>query len=990
MFNSFSTLRTMQTGCRCILKHLRRLNYFVYNPFLYTCFFKQEILQNKLYYRYNFYLPKYFVTTSSVPSKKKSVSNIEDLKNYINEEKQFYLKLVANILNNIKFDSLSSEDARLLFTCCGNSVADSSKQARDKICQEIYKNLLDCNKLDLNISHTYIEICTENSVVLNCKEFLSQVKFEPNQKTYKLLLDNVCQKADIVQALELLETMKIKGISVNEEIFNDLVLAHTIQGGLKSGEIVLRTMKTAQIPETTATKYSVLKGILQRGNSEDIDQVLERYPIDLTEGQVLELLEIVGLGGNISWLNKIKHMYSNIDITRDYINALEKICVHLVHMDKSEYAMTIYEEFVDPEKDQNYGFFILKEMLHCDVDIERTITLCKHLHDNNLNNYALQHLTELALRHNYTEASWRLLENMPVLRPHFFWPLLLDANRKQGEIGIFNVLQKMVDLGVEINWETMHTYVLPVCNTDNLKLTITKLKNLKVTAKDAVNSLLIVLLQNNKVKQAAELCSTYNVNIFGEKLLRLFSSSWITSKDTNSVVVLLQRYCESNHTKKDFVGDFLTETLNSCTSNNDFIEYAKLLELINKKKLRINTATADNLHNLTSSKCKDSEVCEKIKDGIDKLMDFGLNPEPAYIPHPQNMTIDELECHLLELQEKNMETRGVLRKLIQQHANLGHLDRVNELREQFLFAGYEETVGMKSSLMHNYIKKECLEQALSIYNNIKLTSPHFKIDNFKVIDLATLLVKEEKYGEAMDILKIETSKKLFAGSGIEKNCRQLLDSYKNAEEQLKMFEFLVEYGYCKPTNIIFGPLVRIHLKKDLQKGVNTYLNCASDYKCTPLQLELIKELLKEQNDSLLQSVIKATEKVHGVVSTRTVLIAALAENGQEKALQKLFVANKLNIKEELQKRCDRWVQEGKVEAMQTLARVCERLSQEVFNVNIIYNCIMRTYSLNNDYKSALEFYEQLLEKDIFIDKQLEVQLTKLKKNCNLKEVINNI
>lgn len=122
------------------------------------------------------------------------------------------------------------------------------------------------------------------------------------------------------------------------------------------------------------------------------------------------------------------------------------------------------------------------------------------------------------------------------------------------------------------------------------------------------------------------------------------------------------------------------------------------------------------------------------------------------------MTIDELEYHLLELQAKDMETRGVLRKLIQLHANFGHLERVNELREQFLSAGYEETVGMKSSLMHNYIKAGQLEEALNIYNNIKLTNPHFKIDSFKVIDLATLLVKEEKYGEALDILKIETSK----------------------------------------------------------------------------------------------------------------------------------------------------------------------------------------------------------------------------------------
>lgn len=65
-------------------------------------------------------------------------------------------------------------------------------------------------------------------------------------------------------------------------------------------------MKTAQIPETNATRFSILKGILQRNNSDDIDVALQKYPMDLTEGQLLEVLEIVGLSGNISALNKVK------------------------------------------------------------------------------------------------------------------------------------------------------------------------------------------------------------------------------------------------------------------------------------------------------------------------------------------------------------------------------------------------------------------------------------------------------------------------------------------------------------------------------------------------------------------------------------------------------------------------------------------------------------------------------------------------------------
>lgn len=64
----------------------------------------------------------------------------------------------------------------------------------------------------------------------------------------------------------------------------------------------------------------------------------------------------------------------------------------------------------------------------------------------------------------------------------------------------------MVNLGVQIDLETVQMYVLPFCTVDDVKLTIKKLNNLKVSSKNAVNSLLIVLLQNNNVIQAAELC----------------------------------------------------------------------------------------------------------------------------------------------------------------------------------------------------------------------------------------------------------------------------------------------------------------------------------------------------------------------------------------------------------------------------------------------------------------------------------------------------
>lgn len=117
------------------------------------------------------------------------------------------------------------------------------------------------------------------------------------------------------------------------------------------------------------------------------------------------------------------------------------------------------------------------------------------------------------------------------------------------------------------------------------------------------------------------------------------------------------------------------------------------------------------------------------------------------------MSIDDLECHLLELQEKKMKTRGVLRKLILLHSNLGNIERVKELRKQFLEMQYEESLGMKSSVLHAFIKQKCLEDALTIYKDIKEIDPNFFIDDFKILDLCTLLISNNQVSEAWIIIK---------------------------------------------------------------------------------------------------------------------------------------------------------------------------------------------------------------------------------------------
>lgn len=121
------------------------------------------------------------------------------------------------------------------------------------------------------------------------------------------------------------------------------------------------------------------------------------------------------------------------------------------------------------------------------------------------------------------------------------------------------------------------------------------------------------------------------------------------------------------------------------------------------------------------------------------------------------MNLDELENHLIELSNKNMETRGILRKLIQMHCRLGNEHRVTELLQEFEKSEYDMSPGMKSSLLDLYLKCEKIDDALLQYKEIKDKYPHFTVDEFKIVDLARLMLINQKYDEAIKLIRNEST-----------------------------------------------------------------------------------------------------------------------------------------------------------------------------------------------------------------------------------------
>ncbi|KAF2901912.1 hypothetical protein ILUMI_04268 [Ignelater luminosus] len=909
-----------------------------------------------------------------------------------NKQSRIYSSNILHALENFNPKLIDNNQSLLLLQCCGYMIADQTLQARAELCNKVWTKLEEY-EISMNLEHynTYLQVCIENQVALDFEEFLSKMKCKPNKETYNLLLECACEVGDVQQAVKIVAAMKSIEFPADERMFDALVLGHSIKGGFKSAQTVLENMQAAHVPVTSRTYFSIIRGLGYRNNLEELMQALQMYSGVIKEQEILSLLMVIGLNGNYKWLKQILQITGPIRLSKRSIQQLDLLCINLIHSGQPEAAIEFYKTIVNVPLDddtENYAFFLLIEMLHTFTSPKILIDVAKDLQRSGLNPFALENITGIALRRGFYKVAWELLESFSRLRPHYFWPLLLQAEKQNREIGVLNVIEKMLDWNVKMDLDTLEFYCLPYCDTMNPQLLITRLQNLGFSIKELLTPFLGFLLKESRIKDAQELYKAYdNVSINSERLLSPLVKAWHNSSNSGNIVRILKKFCKSASVSTDYLGHFLLRCLRLCDSPEHHEQFLELLKAMHVAKLYISLSTSDSLIYRMKLPSHQTQLNTAILEEINNLSNVSIpQNNNSHIPHPRNMNVSELECHLIELQNKNMEVRGVLRRLIQEYARTGDEKKVNELRQKFSNAGYVETAGMKAALMYSYITNDNVDSALKIYDEVKKTSTSFFIDSFKVLDLATLLIKNNQFNKAIDILENETKDRCAQGGPtIVRNCWQLITAAADEVQAEKLFNLLVEKGYCVPSNIILGPLVKVYLKKgNLTKAVEVFTNFAQKYNCTPLQVELLYTLVKAENERLMQDVLNVTTKVHGTEAANLSLVTVLAQSGLHRSLRKFIIEVKGIDKRQMEKRCKRWVKEDNLFALQTLSTATYQLSTDLIDRSIIHQYIMQIHSINNDCESAVKFYQELLEKEEFVPQQLIDDMLSLVSRCKYK------
>lgn len=748
--------------------------------------------------------------------------------------------------------------------------------------------------LTLEYYNTLLGINEENSKFVNPKMFLSNMSVEPDEITYRLLLNAAMKAGNSEYLWDILSMIKDKNVTICEETINALVHMYVTNGNIVEVERMITLMQeaklfTAKTYTELACKYATL------GDVPNLVKILNEEP--QSNANILKIMKALCMSKNS------RHIPVVLNFLMTSVPAIEseisRIIMELIRADQVVDAHTIINCFAmnNVAKDIVQGFVnsFMNELVVSNAPVDDVIKYANDFVNSGYSQHILTDVAEISLklgREKLCHTVFQAMKNKNIeLRPHYYWPLLLRAYYKKGEAEIFSLIKSMTDDDIEIDSDTLLHYVLPYVNTANPTTTLQKLLLNNVPGAVAYTSVLSFLLQQNRLQDIVQLC-TYNVRykIHFKELINPLIHAYLTTKDAQSCVMLLTAFPQG----QDFVGLFLKSILR--VENPIYIEDLQiLLEEFQKHKIKISQEDATILKDRLEQN-KNFNITTKIANLIDDLVDPDRK-NSALLLHVKYKDIKELTYYLIELKVKKANTQNILRKLLMLYCIDNNLKKTEEIKREYNTYKYKWTPAMKSVLFELYLKRDKLKEAEALLSDLQVLPGEFQLDQIKLLTYATALVKADKLTKAFDVIDTFSIKDITMDTQVQ--CRTLLQTLAQSQyhdRTTDMLNLLLKRNYCQVTVELLRPLVMVPLVQynDILGAIDVLMTCVRKYRKAPLALEVLIVLLEQGNSKLqnandyIEQVYDTTVTAYSVSVANTLLAMALATVNKTEKLQALL------------------------------------------------------------------------------------------------------
>ncbi|CAG4977600.1 unnamed protein product [Parnassius apollo] len=923
----------------------------------------------------------------------------------IHQKRRVYKNDLLRVINKVKELNFSSKkQGLLLLRCCTDLLPDETPSSRMALLEQVWTTLKPHTEFEVEHYNELLRVYIANNRTLTVNSFIHQMgKVKPNILTYELILKALGEAGDLDQATEVISNMKSQELPATENIFNSLIVCQGKSGNLKNIQEVLSMMKSLKLEYSLDTYTATVRAYALNKKHEQLLKEMEKAQQNGFQFEETHIMEIVKTLASVGLYETIpealKFLPEKILKTPSISPYMQSVSTLLVFQNHPMAALEIYKclplPSFGPKDDQGlHGRSLVRDCVKASMPSSVICLIAQELMSSGRNPIALQNACEAALQLGKVPLALDLFTRMKQMgmpiRPHYFWPILLHTSKTYGEKGIMNTLSTMVTMEVKPDYETIMIYTLPYVSFTSPQNLMKKFQDTGLSVTTVLTPMMETLLNTGQVRAASEICELFEGKVDAEILLRPLVKGYLTSLDVKSTIHILEDITSKAADKsKDWVGRFFCVFMRHKKVTEDLSDFMAIIKALKETSLKISTSATDYCISRLPE-AYDQKTIDMLKDTLIEITDERLVDDNEIfvqqMPHPKNMNEQSLKAHLSELEAKGMNTRGVLRKLLQQYCRENNLPAAMEVVEKCQKEGVFLSAGMKAAIFDLYVKLGELDSAELALADLNKSSPNFTLDEFKVIDFATLMVYRKRIEQAFNLINEQSKKRrVIGGRNISMNCWRLLDAvaaHATPEETLRMFELLTTLRYCKPTNTILGPLIRAHLKNDdIQAALQEFVRLANKYNRTPLKHELLCKILYVMGDGgsentfvinekgntslnkMVQTVLNVDKKVHGPGDVQITLMTALADVGYKKTLRRLLLDPTVKFHPDaLLRSCERFTDEKKVGALEAIAESVKDL--RFFNVEEIYNMILDVYQRDDNCEKALSLWYKMQEADV--------------------------
>ncbi|XP_017052922.2 LOW QUALITY PROTEIN: leucine-rich PPR motif-containing protein, mitochondrial [Drosophila ficusphila] len=912
----------------------------------------------------------------------------------------------------------TSSQSLLVIRCCGNLVPEELPEVRTALVQEIWKTLNALN-VPMDISHynALLRVYLENEHGFAPTDFLAEIEakgIEPNRVTYQRLIARYCQQGDIEGATRILEFMRAKSLPVNENVFNSLILGHSQANDLESAKGILGVMKQAGLEPSADTYTTLLCAFARHGDLAALKGTLaecEQKEIILLDKDLLDIVYTLTINGNGEHVDEIlPKLRLSPGFNQDAVNVILRL-VNKGHEDVGLKLLRVMPRSSRVNGEPvDVGAFFIRQMVKANRPVEKILSICKTLQSEGLNPKALTIATEAGLTNGVVNNALPLLQEMKnaglPIRQHYFWPLICSAESNQ----VLEIVRRMQqEFSVFPNSETVRDYVIPNLKEKNWERVVTSLRDAGVPNSTAVTSAVYSALVTHQIADAAKIMEqnrAYYVPILFRQPLILALSH---TNDYAAFIRCVRQIHEGMQLRQgkeeeveavegavaaptergtpDVVGAIVQEAT-TYFRRDRAATLEKILKGLVKQGLSISSAKATQL-----SEQLGSELTPQISELLGKLSSGELQPVPLKSTGKRtldSLSIDELERFIVNVESKGENANNIKRQLLNACFRSQNLEKTLQVIDKLETEKFQIPIGIYAQLIDLYTHHKKSAEALETYGKLKAKDAAFQLDNYKAVRLADLLLQEEREEAAFKVL--EDNKKDAPLNETEGSFNyvstvwRILNSIAEAgqpEKLRKVFDALVAANYVVPTNVLLGPLIKVHLvKDDIPKAIEAFEEICQKHKSTPWKNELACRLIQKEDATNLQKLTDLSTGIHGEVNSLYDLVFSFVECGRVRQARKILETPGLRTRpQRISSACDRYKNEGLLQPLEGLIEATKDLGH--IDRNKIYYTLLLSYDKADEAEKALGLWTKMQEEAVTPNDAFLLKLAEILKKKNM-------